>query len=127
MVERQGGHGRWLVRRSDAVAGSHRTAAAPSGHRAALQLVGLPPGLDVPKRRIRPVVCDELEFENTGTGHAVTAVRGGRSAEGSGAARARRVRPEGREKLLGDWLWQLPLIEFMAFRRHGNLAAYYDE
>ncbi len=34
---------------------------------------------------------------------------------------------EGREKLLGDWLWQLPLIEFMAFRRHGNLAAYYDE
>ena len=34
---------------------------------------------------------------------------------------------EGREKLLDDWLWQLPLKGFAAFRRDGNLAAYYDE
>ena len=34
---------------------------------------------------------------------------------------------EGREKLLDDWLWQLPLKEFDGFRREGNIAAYYDE
>ena len=34
---------------------------------------------------------------------------------------------EGRDKLLGDWLWQLPLTEFTAFRRDGNVAAYYYE
>ena len=34
---------------------------------------------------------------------------------------------EGREKLLDDWLWQVPLKEFGAFRRDGNIAAYYDE
>ncbi len=33
----------------------------------------------------------------------------------------------GREKLLDDWLWQLPLKDFAAFRRDGNIAAYYDE
>ena len=34
---------------------------------------------------------------------------------------------EGREKLLDDWLWQLPLADLPAFRRNGNIAAYYDE
>ena len=34
---------------------------------------------------------------------------------------------EGRERLLDDWLWQLPLKDFAAFHRDGNLAAYYDE
>ena len=34
---------------------------------------------------------------------------------------------EGREKLLDDWLWQLPLKDFAAFRRNGNIAPYYDE
>ena len=34
---------------------------------------------------------------------------------------------EGREKLLDDWLWQLPLKDFAGFRRDGNIAAYYDE
>ena len=34
---------------------------------------------------------------------------------------------EGREKLLEDWLWQLPLADFVGFRRSGNIAAYYDE
>ena len=34
---------------------------------------------------------------------------------------------EGQEKLLGDWLWQLPLADFAGFRRSGNIAAYYDE
>ena len=33
----------------------------------------------------------------------------------------------GRAKLLDDWLWQLPLKDFAAFRRDGNIAAYYDE
>ena len=34
---------------------------------------------------------------------------------------------EGRENLLDDWLWQLPLKDFAGFRRNGNIAAYYDE
>ena len=34
---------------------------------------------------------------------------------------------EGREKLLDDWPWQLPLADFAGFRRSGNIAAYYDE
>ncbi len=34
---------------------------------------------------------------------------------------------EGRERLRDDWLWQLPLKDFAAFRRDGNIAAYYDE
>ena len=34
---------------------------------------------------------------------------------------------EGREKLLDDWLWQVPLGDFAGFRRDGNIAAYYDE
>ena len=34
---------------------------------------------------------------------------------------------EGRENLRDDWLWQLPLKDFAAFRRNGNIAAYYDE
>ena len=34
---------------------------------------------------------------------------------------------EGRENLLDDWLWQLPLKDFAGFRRDGNVAAYYDE
>ena len=34
---------------------------------------------------------------------------------------------EGRAKLFDDWLWQLPLKDFAAFRRNGNIAAYYDE
>ena len=34
---------------------------------------------------------------------------------------------EGREKLLDDWPWRVPLKDFAAFRRGGNLAAYYDE
>ena len=34
---------------------------------------------------------------------------------------------EGRERLRDDWLWQLPLKDFAAFRRNGNIAAYYDE
>ena len=34
---------------------------------------------------------------------------------------------EGQEKLLDDWLWQLPLTDFAGFRRDGNIAAYYDE
>ena len=34
---------------------------------------------------------------------------------------------EGREKATRQLALQLPLTEFMAFRRHGNLAAYYDE
>ena len=34
---------------------------------------------------------------------------------------------EGRERLREDWLWQLPLKDFAAFRRNGNIAAYYDE
>ncbi len=33
----------------------------------------------------------------------------------------------GRAKLLDDWLWQMPLKDFAAFRRDGNIAAYYDE
>ena len=33
----------------------------------------------------------------------------------------------GRTKLLDDWLWQMPLKDFAAFRRDGNIAAYYDE
>ncbi len=33
----------------------------------------------------------------------------------------------GRAKLLDDWLWQMPLKNFAAFRRDGNIAAYYDE
>ena len=34
---------------------------------------------------------------------------------------------EGREQLLDDWLWQVPLTDFAAFRRNGNIAAYFDE
>ena len=34
---------------------------------------------------------------------------------------------EGREKLLDDWPWQVPLKDFAGFQREGNLAAYYDE
>ena len=33
----------------------------------------------------------------------------------------------GRAKLIDDWLWQMPLKDFAAFRRDGNIAAYYDE
>ena len=33
----------------------------------------------------------------------------------------------GRAKLMDDWLWQMPLKDFAAFRRDGNIAAYYDE
>ena len=34
---------------------------------------------------------------------------------------------QGQDQLLADWLWQLPLKDFSAFRRAGNIAAYYDE
>ena len=34
---------------------------------------------------------------------------------------------EGRERLLDDWLWQVPLSSFAGFRRNGNIAGYYDE
>ena len=34
---------------------------------------------------------------------------------------------EGRHKLLDEWVRQLPLADFAAFRRNGNIAAYYDE
>ena len=34
---------------------------------------------------------------------------------------------KGQRELLDDWLWQVPLKDFQAFRRDGNLAPYYDE
>ena len=34
---------------------------------------------------------------------------------------------QGREELLDDWLWRVPLKDFPAFRRNGNLAPYFDE
>ena len=34
---------------------------------------------------------------------------------------------QGRDQLLGNWLQQVPLKDFSAFRRNGNLAPYFDE
>ena len=31
------------------------------------------------------------------------------------------------DKLFDDWLWRVPLTDFPAFRRNGNLAPYFDE
>ena len=33
----------------------------------------------------------------------------------------------GREELIDDWLWRLPLKGFQGFRSYGNLAPYFDE
>ena len=34
---------------------------------------------------------------------------------------------KGREQLLADWLWRLPLKDFGVFKRNDNIAAYFDE
>ena len=34
---------------------------------------------------------------------------------------------KGREQLLADWLWRLPLSDFGVFKRNDNIAAYFDE
>ena len=95
VVRRQGGHDRRLVRRAHAVAGGGRAAPAPRGDCAALQLVGLPQGVDVPGRRVRPVVRDELDRADPGPRHPAAAPRGGGDAEGAGARGGRRVRRRG--------------------------------
>ena len=34
---------------------------------------------------------------------------------------------KGQEELLDDWVWEFPIKDFSAFRRNGNIAAYFDE
>jgi len=34
---------------------------------------------------------------------------------------------KGQEDLLDDWVWEFPIKGFSAFRRNGNIAAYFDE
>ena len=34
---------------------------------------------------------------------------------------------KGREQLLADWLWRVPLKDFGVFQRNDNIAAYFDE
>ena len=95
VVERQGRHDRRLLRRPDAVAGRRRAAAAPGGHRAALQLVRLPQGLDLPGGRVRPLVRTELDRADAGPRHAAAEAGGRRPAAGAGASGGRGVRRGG--------------------------------